>query len=129
MFGELADAIESICDFVRAVIGDCDLPLSVGAAGRTSRRIIANTEAFAPELATRNEAVDLLMSANLIRDQNSGLTPERGVFGSSVNGPQARLKFAFEVVESDTHQRVGFAVAESEGWVEMEHAKTDERAR
>jgi tRNA A37 threonylcarbamoyladenosine synthetase subunit TsaC/SUA5/YrdC len=112
MFNEIIDCSKPAQDFVRAVIADNDLPLSIVGRRRRDHPIFVAAEQFAIEHATKGDTIDLLMNAGLIHDEIArlALSNSSGVFGSSANQSLTGSKYTFQAIEEDVRAGVDLAV-------------------
>ena len=112
MFDELIDCSQQARDFVRTVIIDHGLPLSIVGRTRSDHPILSNADPFTRQHATKGNTIDLLMNAGPIHDEIARLALEqgKGVFGSSANQSLSGSKYAFDAIEQPVRDGVDLAV-------------------
>lgn len=112
MFDELIDCSETAREFVRAVIVDHDLPLSIVGRTRGDHPIVRDADAFSRKHATKGNTIDLLMNAGPIHIEIARLALEsgKGVFGSSANQSLSGSKYNFDDIEEAVRNGVDLAV-------------------
>jgi tRNA A37 threonylcarbamoyladenosine synthetase subunit TsaC/SUA5/YrdC len=103
MFDEVIEIGEAGRDFVRAVIDDHGLPLSIVAPFRASHPLFANVAPFVMANSTKAGTIDLLMNAGATHDEIARLALEshKPVFGSSANRSLTGSKFRFDDIEPE----------------------------
>jgi tRNA A37 threonylcarbamoyladenosine synthetase subunit TsaC/SUA5/YrdC len=112
MFSELIDCSELAREFVRVVVVDHGLPLSIVGRYRANHPIIANADPFVVEHGTKGGTIDLLMNVGPIHDEiaRRALESGRGVFGSSANMSLSGSKYSFESIEPKLRNAVDTAI-------------------
>lgn len=112
MFGEMIDCSETAREFVRAVIVDHGLPLSIVGRTRGDHPILRNADEFALKHATKSNTIDLLMNAGPIHAEIARLALEngKGVFGSSANQSLTGSKYSFDDIEEAVRNGVDLAI-------------------
>ena len=112
MFNELIECDQQARDFVRAVIKDHNLPLSIVGRTRPDHPLLTNADPFTLKHATKGDTIDLLMNAGPIHDEIARLALENasGVFGSSANQSLAGSKYTFEDIEQEVREGVDLAI-------------------
>lgn len=108
MFDEVITVAPKARDFVRAVIEDHDLPISIVAPFRADHPIFASAAPFVLANATKAGTVDLLMNAGPTHDAVAALALEngKGIFGSSANRSLTGSKYAFADIEQEVRKVV-----------------------
>ncbi len=103
MFEEVIDIGERGRDFVRAVIFDNGLPLSIVAPFRSSHPLFRSVAPFVMANSSKAGTIDILMNAGPTHDEIARLALETSmpVFGSSANRSLTGSKFVFDDVESE----------------------------
>lgn len=112
MFDEVIAIEARARDFVRAVIEDHGLPLSIVAPFRAGHPIFRDAAPFVLANATRAGTVDLLMNAGPIHDAIAARALEtgKGIFGSSANRSLTGSKYRFADVEPEVVAAVDLAL-------------------
>jgi tRNA A37 threonylcarbamoyladenosine synthetase subunit TsaC/SUA5/YrdC len=112
MYDEVIDCTARARDFVRAVILDHGLPLSIVAPYRPDHPIFRGAAPFVRANATKAGTVDLLMNAGAIHDRIAARALESGigVFGSSANRSLSGSKYLFEDIEPEVSGAVDLAL-------------------
>lgn len=112
MFNELIECDQRARDFVKSVISDHNLPLSIVGRTRADHPILTKADPFALKHATKTDTIDLLMNAGPIHDEIARLALENssGVFGSSANQSLAGSKYTFEAIEEEVRDGVDLAI-------------------
>lgn len=112
MFNEVIDIDARARDFVRAVILDHDLPLSIVAPFRPGHPVFAGAADFVLRNATKAGTVDLLMNAGQTHREIARLALEhgKGIFGSSANRSLSGSKYKFTDIEPEVTNAVDLAL-------------------
>jgi tRNA A37 threonylcarbamoyladenosine synthetase subunit TsaC/SUA5/YrdC len=112
MFGEVIEIEQRARDFVRAVILDYGLPISIVAPFRASHPLFAEVAPFVLANSTKSGTIDLLMNAGPTHDQiaRRALETLRPVFGSSANRSLTGSKFAFIDIEEEVRNAADLAL-------------------
>lgn len=109
MFGSL-DLFDTLIDigdearaFVRTVILDFDLPLSIVAPFRPDHPLIRRVDPWVLERSSKNGTMDVLMNAGPIHAAiaRRALRSQKLVFGSSANRSLSGSKFTFSAIEPE----------------------------
>lgn len=103
MFEEVIEIGAAGRDFVRAVIFDHDLPLSIVAPFRAGHKLFGAVAPFVMANSTKAGTIDLLMNAGPTHDEiaRRALESSRPVFGSSANRSLTGSKFVFGDIEPE----------------------------
>lgn len=112
MFNEVIDIDARARDFVRAVIFDHDLPLSIVAPFHAGHPVFAGAAEFVLRNATKAGTVDLLMNAGDTHKEIARLALEhgKGIFGSSANRSLGGSKYKFTDIEPEVTNSVDLAL-------------------
>lgn len=112
MFDEFIIAEPKARDFVRAVIADHDLPISIVAPFRPDHPIFRTAAPFVLANATKAGTVDLLMNAGSTHDEIAALALEsnKGIFGSSANRSLTGSKYYFADIEPEVREAVDLSL-------------------
>lgn len=108
MYDEVIVAEARARAFVKAVVEEHDLPLSIVAPFRADHPIFRDAAPFVLANATKAGTVDLLMNAGPIHDAiaDAALETGIGVFGSSANRSLTGSKYAFADIEQEVRDAV-----------------------
>lgn len=108
MFDEVIEIEAKAREFVRALIEDHGLPISIVAPFRSDHPIFQNAAPFVLANATKAGTVDLLMNAGPTHDAIAALALEtgKGVFGSSANRSLTGSKYMFGDIEPEVRNAV-----------------------
>ena len=103
MFQEVIEIGEAGRDFVRAVMFDHNLPLSIVAPFRAGHPLFGFVAPFVMANSSKAGTIDILMNAGPTHDEIARLALEtsKPVFGSSANRSLTGSKFVFNDVESE----------------------------
>jgi tRNA A37 threonylcarbamoyladenosine synthetase subunit TsaC/SUA5/YrdC len=103
IFQEIIDIDARARDYVRAVIFDHGLPISIVAPFRADHPFFASVAPFVLANASKAGTMDVLMNAGPTHDEIAriALAESRPVFGSSANRSLAGSKFKFADVEPE----------------------------
>lgn len=103
MFLEVIDIDARARDFVRAVIFDHRLPISIVAPFRAGHPLFRDIAPFVLANASKAGTMDILMNAGPTHDEiaRRALETSRPVFGSSANRSLTGSKFLFQDVEPE----------------------------
>lgn len=112
MFAEVIEIGAAGRDFVRAVIADHNLPLSIVAPFRVHHPLFRNVAPFVMANSTKAGTIDLLMNAGATHDEIARLALEtlKPVFGSSANRSLTGSKFQFEDIEPEVREAATLAL-------------------
>lgn len=101
IFSEIIDIDDRARAFVRAVIFDHDLPISIVAPFKADHPLFRNVAPFVLSNSTMAGTIDLLMNAGPTHDEIARLALEKltPVFGSSANQSLTGSKFVFGDIE------------------------------
>jgi tRNA A37 threonylcarbamoyladenosine synthetase subunit TsaC/SUA5/YrdC len=108
IFAEVITIDDRARDFVRAVIEDYDLPISIVAPFNADHPIFRNAAGFVLENASKAGTVDLLMNAGDIHDEiaRNALETGIGIFGSSANQSLTGSKYGYGDIEAQVRDAV-----------------------
>ena len=111
MFAEVIDIDARGHDFVRAVIADHNLPLSIVAPFRAHHPLFRDVAPFVMANSTKAGTIDLLMNAGETHDEIARLALEtlKPVFGSSANRSLTGSKFQFGDIEPEVREAANVA--------------------
>jgi tRNA A37 threonylcarbamoyladenosine synthetase subunit TsaC/SUA5/YrdC len=112
MFQEVIEIDARARDFVRAVIFDNGLPLSIVAPFDATHPLFANVAPFVLANSTKAGTIDLLMNAGPTHDEiaRRALETHRPVFGSSANRSLTGSKFTFHDIEPEVREAADLAL-------------------
>lgn len=103
LFDTLIDIGPEAREFVRKVILDFDLPLSIVAPFRPDHPLIERVDPWVLERSSKNGTMDVLMNAGPIHAAiaRRALHSQTLVFGSSANRSLSGSKFSFDAIEPE----------------------------
>jgi tRNA A37 threonylcarbamoyladenosine synthetase subunit TsaC/SUA5/YrdC len=112
MFQEVIEIGEAGRDFVRAVIFDHNLPLSIVAPFRAGHPLFGSVASFVMANSSKAGTIDILMNAGPTHDEIARLALEtsKPVFGSSANRSLTGSKFVFDDVEPEVRDVADIAL-------------------
>lgn len=108
MFDEFILVEPKAREFVRALIEEHNLPISIVAPFKADHPIFRSAAPFVLANATKAGTVDLLMNAGATHDAIAALALEhgKGVFGSSANRSLTGSKYEFDDIETEVREAV-----------------------
>ena len=112
MFEEVIEIGAAGRDFVRAVMFDNNLPLSIVAPFRAGHPLFGSVAPFVMANSSKAGTIDILMNAGPTHDEIARLALEtsKPVFGSSANRSLTGSKFVFNDVESEVREVADIAL-------------------
>ena len=112
MFDEVIEIGAAGRDFVRAVIFDNGLPLSIVAPFRAGHPLFGSVAPFVMANSSKAGTIDILINAGPTHDEIARLALEtsKPVFGSSANRSLTGSKFEFQDVEPEVRAAAGLAL-------------------
>ncbi len=112
MFQEVIEIDARAREFVRAVIFDNGLPISIVAPFARAHPLFANVAPFVLANSTKAGTIDLLMNAGPTHDEiaRRALDTHRPVFGSSANRSLTGSKFNFHDIEPEVRKVADLAL-------------------
>jgi tRNA A37 threonylcarbamoyladenosine synthetase subunit TsaC/SUA5/YrdC len=112
IFQEIIDIDSRARDYVRAVIFDHRLPISVVAPFRADHPFFKSVAPFVLANASKAGTMDVLMNAGPTHDEIARIALEesRPVFGSSANRSLAGSKFVFKDIEPEVLEATDLAL-------------------
>jgi tRNA A37 threonylcarbamoyladenosine synthetase subunit TsaC/SUA5/YrdC len=112
MFEEVIEIRAAGRDFVRAIIFDNGLPLSIVAPFRAGHPLFGSVAPFVMANSSKAGTIDILINAGPTHDEIARLALEtsKPVFGSSANRSLTGSKFVFDDVETEVRAAAGLTL-------------------